>query len=656
VSGAPRFPLLFSPLRIGPRTVKNRIVSTAHDTVMVDHGAVTDQLVAYQAARAEGGVGLIVVQVAGVHDSARYTAHALMAHTDDCIPGYRRLVDVAHRHGCTIFGQLFHGGREVMDTDEGCLGVSYAASSVPNERFRVFPRAMPTAMVREVVQGFGDAAGRLRRAGMDGVEVVASHGYLPAQFLNPRTNRRTDEYGGSFDNRLRFLREVLERARSATEGELAVGLRVSLGEDVAGLEPEETLDALSALEERGLLDYVSVTRGSSATLAGSDHIAPAMSWPSGYTAPLGARAKARVRVPVIVAGRLNQPQDAELVLARGDADAVGMTRALISDPTMPRLAEAGDLDGIRACIACNQACIGHFHAGYPISCIQRPETGRELEYGVRSPAARSRDVMVVGGGPAGLKAATVAAQRGHRVRLYEAGKRVGGQVLLAERLPGRAEFGGAVTNLLTEASRAGVEIVTGVEVGPGLVAEQGPEAVVVATGARPYRPDVELTDEAVVLDAWQVIDGCPLPSGRVLVADWRGDWEGIGTATLLAEQGRRVTLATIGYQAGESMQQYVRDEMLKHALRAGVDLLPLTRLYGADDDTAYLQHVLTEEPVLVEGITAVVLAQGHAPVTSLADALDEAGSGPQVHLAGDCLSPRTAEEAILEGLRVGSLV
>jgi 2,4-dienoyl-CoA reductase-like NADH-dependent reductase (Old Yellow Enzyme family)/thioredoxin reductase len=624
--------------------------------MMAAGGAVTDRLVAYHAARAAGGAGLIVVQVAGVDDSARYTSHALMAHTDDCIPGYERLASVMHEHGCAAFGQLFHGGREVMDTEDGSLGVAYAPSTVPNERFRVLPRAMPTALVHRVIDGFGTAAARLQTAGMDGVEVVASHGYLPAQFLSPHANLRTDEFGGSEENRLRFLRMVLASIRDRTGGEIAVGLRVSMGEEShEGMTQDQVLQALGELDQAALLDYVSVVAGSSATLAGSDHIAPPMYYEAGYLAPLAAKVKAHVKVPVMVAGRVNAPQEAERLLENGQADAVGMTRAMICDPAMPGLAERGELETIRACIGCNQACIGHFQSGHPISCIQHPETGREQTYGIRMPAKRPRDVMVIGGGPGGLKAAAVAAERGHRVTLYESARRVGGQVLLAEQLPGRSEFGGAITNLHGEAQRAGVKIVTGVRVDAAFVREQAPDTVVVATGAVPRRPELDFTEDAVVvLNAWQVINGDTPPSGRVVVTDWRGDWVGLGVALLLAERGRAVSLATTGYQAGEALQQYVRDEMLKQTVRAGVEIVPLTRLYGADDDTVYLQNVLTGEPVLVPGASGVVLALGHLPVTQLADEVIAAGVCSEVHLVGDCLSPRTVEEAVLEGLQVGT--
>jgi 2,4-dienoyl-CoA reductase-like NADH-dependent reductase (Old Yellow Enzyme family) len=650
---SPMYPTLFSPLRIGPVLLKNRVVSTGHDTVMAHDGLVTDRLVAYHEARAAGGAGLVVVQVAGVHPSAKYTYHVLMADTDDCIPGYRRLAETLHAHGCMAFGQLFHGGREIMESQDGSLPVSLAPSSVPNERFHVMPRAMPVTLIEEVVDGYGGAAARLMAAGMDGVEIVASHGYLPAQFLNPRVNLRSDLYGGSVENRLRFLRETIASVRARVADRIAVGLRISVDEASAdGLSADESLAALALLESDGTLDYISVVAGSSATLAGSDHIVPPMTQAVAYTAPLAARVKQVVSVPVIVAGRIMQPQDAEQVLVAGQADAAGMTRAMICDPDMPAKARAGAVDEIRACIACNQACIGHFHAGYPISCIQHPETGREQLYGIRMPARRQRDVMVVGGGPAGLKAAAVAAERGHRVILFESAKRVGGQVLLAERIPGRAEFGGLITNLVGEAQRAGVKIVTGTRVDAALVSEQAPDVLVLATGAKPYRPELELSDDAVVIDAWDVIVGKATPSGRLVVADWRCDWVGLGVARMLAEQGRKVTLAANGYQAGEMLQQYVRDAMLEQAVRAGVDIVPLTRPYGADADTVYLQHVLTGEPVIIDGAAGLVLAQGHTPADELAAEL--AGYAGEMHLIGDCLAPRTAEEAVLDGLQVSA--
>lgn len=655
MTSPPMFPTLFSPLRIGPVILRNRIVSSAHDTVMTKEGQVTDQLVAYHTARAEGGVGLIVLQAAGVHETARYTSHVLMASDDSCIAGYHRLAEAVHPFGTMLFGQLFHPGREVMDPlEDGSAQVPVAPSAVPQERFHVMPRALRLDEVRAIVNGYADAAGRLEQAGLDGVEIVASHGYLPAQFLNPAVNRREDDYGGSAENRARFLHEVVQAVRARVGHRIAVGLRLSIGErDPAGLDEQTALDACSRLAAEKALDYVSVTVGTSATLAGSDHIVPDMSWANGYVAPEAKRVRDVVGgIPVLVAGRINQPQEAERILTDGSADACVMTRALISDPTMPTLAREGRVEDIRACIACNQACIGHFHAGYPISCIQRPETGRELRYGKPQRARTSKNVLIIGAGPAGMKAASVAAHRGHRVRLCEATGRVGGQILLAERLPGRAEFGGAATNLHREVVRAGVELVLHRPMDADAVVQENADAVIVAAGARPYRPDLEVAGKCTLKDAWEVVRGGDVPPGHVVVADWRGDWVGIGVAQLLAARHHRVTLAVNSYAAGEALQQYVRDQALVACRRAKVTILPLARPYGVDDDTVYLQHTLTGEPVIIDDVTSLVLAYGHEPVTDLLNNLRDAGV-PATAI-GDCLTPRTVEEAVLDGLVTAS--
>ncbi|AIJ26121.1 FAD-dependent oxidoreductase [Amycolatopsis methanolica] len=652
------FPTLFSPLSLGSMTLKNRIFSSAHDTVMVHDGQVTDRLIAYHRARAEGGVGLIITQVAGIHESARYTSHVLMVTDDSAIPGYTRLADAVHAHGCKIISQIFHPGREIMESSDGALPVALAPSAVPNERFHVMPRAIAQDEIDEIVRGYADGAVRLARAGFDGVEIVASHGYLPAQFLNPALNRRTDAYGGDLTSRMRFLGEVVSTVRAAVGEGFVVGVRISASDNsFDGVSEDEVVEICRRLDAVGGLDYFNVTQGTSATLAGSTHIVPPMSHEAAYTAPSAARIRAAVSVPVLVAGRINQPHEAEAILSSGSADACAMTRALICDPEMPQKSQDQRVDDIRACIACNQACIGHFHLGYPISCIQRPETGRELDYGTLKPADTSRYVIVVGGGPAGMKAASIAAQRGHRVVLYEAGGRVGGQVLLAEKLPGRSEFGGAATNLEHELKRFGVTVKTRVSVDVDLLVQEQPDVVIVATGASPYRPDMlELDDAMPVVTAWDVIttNAAVLPKGHIVVADWRCDWGGLGVAELIARSGgRKVTLCVNGYSAGETLQQYTRNSMLASALRARVTIVPNARLYGADDDTVYLQNTLTSEPVLIEDASGLVLNLGHAQNDSLLAEL-RAKAAFEVHGVGDCLSPRTVEEATLDALRVAA--
>jgi 2,4-dienoyl-CoA reductase-like NADH-dependent reductase (Old Yellow Enzyme family) len=651
----PRFPKLFSPLTLRGVTIKNRIFSTGHDTNLAAGGLINDRLLAYHRARAAGGAGLLIIQVSGVHETARYTSHLLMATTDDSIPGYRKVAEACHAHDCRVFGQLFHPGREIMESQDGSLPVAYAPSTSPNERFHVMPAPLTRRLIEEIVEGYGAGASRMAAAGMDGVEIIASHGYLPAQFLNPRVNRREDEYGGSFENRMRFLRRVIAAVRAAVGPDKVVGMRISGAElDHDGLTEEEVLETCQALSADGELDYYNVIAGSSASVAGAIHIVPPMAIETGYVAPFAAAVRAVVDKPVFVAGRINQPQIAEQVLVSNQADMCGMTRAMICDPEMPAKSAKGKLDDIRACIGCNQACIGHFHLGYAISCIQHPETGRELDYGKLKPAAKSRKVLIAGGGPAGMKAAAVAAARGHRVTLYETSGRLGGQALLAQQLPGRAEFGGIVTNLTREMELAGVSVVKNTRLDAELVRREAPDAVILATGAMPRRPTFDGAESAHAVDAWQVLRGEVNVGSSVLVADWRCDWIGMGIAEKLARAGCRVRLAVNGYVPGQRIQQYVRDQWNGTLHKLGVEIIPYARLYGADGETVYLQHMSSGEPIVCEGVDTLVLALGHEQETKTATDLDDWQG--ELHRIGDCVAPRTAEEAVLEGLKVGAAI
>ncbi len=318
----------------------------------------------------------------------------------------------------------------------------------------------------------------------------------------------------------------------------------------------------------------------------------------------------------------------------------------------PKKAHAGRLDDIRACIACNQACIGHLQAGTAISCIQYPESGREQRYGRLEPAARPRRILVAGGGPAGMKAAAVAAARGHQVTLCEAGPQLGGQVRIAQLIPGRTEFGGLTTNLERELELAGVVVRKATPVTRALVEAERPDAVVIATGAGPHLPEAERIEGAQIADAWRVLQDEANVGARVVVSDWRGDWIGMGVAEKLARAGCQVRLAVNGPFAGHMLQLYLRDHWngVLHGL--GVVVTPFLRFYGADSDSAYFQHSVSGAPVVLEQVDTVVIAHGQESETALEAEL--AGCDAELHPIGDCLSPRSAEEAVYEGLVLGA--
>ena len=646
------FEKLLSPLTIRNLTLRNRIFSTGHMTRMTHDGLPTDQMVAYHEARAQGGAGLIICEAARVHDSALSDSPAVDASTDRCIAPYAKIAQSAHAHGCKVFGQVSHSGRANDRRRGGMHDVPYSASASPDERFHNMPRAMGIDMIEEIIEAYGEAAARMIQAGLDGVEVPASHGLLPAQFLNPRVNIRQDQYGGSLENRLRFIQHAIQTVRVRIGEQPVLGMRISVDElEHNGLVPEESREICSALSDMPELDYINVIAGSMAGLAGSVHVVPPMMVEHGYTAPLAENIKSVTDKPIFVAGRINQPQIAEQILQSGQADMCGMTRALIADPQMPNKTMAGEIDDIRACIGCNQACIGHYHLGTSISCIQHPVTGREQTLGKISKASAAKKLLVIGAGPAGLKAATSAAQRGHQVTLCESAASVGGQVNLAQLLPGRSEFGGLTTNLLREAEQAGVEVKCNTKVDIDFITQANPDSVILASGATPYLPPIEGQEEAHVVNAWQVLNNEVEVGSRVVIADWRTDWIGLGLAELLARNGHHVRLAVNGMGAGQELQSYLRDQWLGTVHKLGVEVIPYARLFGVDEDTVYLQHVLSNEPMICDDVDTLVLALGHSSENQLEQALRDAEI--EFHMAGDCLSPRSAEEAVYEGMMIG---
>lgn len=642
------FPHLMSPLSIGQHQIANRIVFTGHDTCLPEDGMVNDALIAYLEQRARYGTGLIVLQVSGVDETARYTSHLLMANDDRCIPGYRRLAQACQQHGSVVFAQLFHPGREIMESADGLKPVAYSASSVPQERFRVMPRALTRQRIQDIIASFAAAARRMHTAGIQGVEILASHGYLPAQFLSPLVNQRDDEYGGSFINRVRFVEQIIDAIRAETGTQLAIGLRISCDErDEQGMGSDEAIATLQHLQDK--LDYASIVAGTSASLGGSVHIVPPMIYDAAYLGDESRQLRTGLQLPIILTGRINQPHEAEHVIRSGAADMCGMTRALICDPAMPTKARHGDSDGIRACIGCNQACIGHFHRGLPISCIQYPESGRELRYRNIGISATPQRIAVLGGGPAGMKAAVTASTRGHQVTLFEASPRLGGQANLAQLLPGRSEFGGLVTNLIEELKRSEVEIVTQRRESPLTLLENGFDHVLVATGASAYHPPVERMGQLPISQATQLLGSQPLPGGHIVVYDTQGDWIGVGIAELLARQGARVTLAVNGLHAGEALQSYVRDSTAARLHNLGIQVKTYARVFGVDDDSVYLYHTAGGEPMVIDSVDHLVLACGGSPSVSTQD--EAQWSGLPITMIGDCLVPRSAEEAIYDGLK-----
>jgi 2,4-dienoyl-CoA reductase-like NADH-dependent reductase (Old Yellow Enzyme family) len=640
------FASLLSPVRLGPVEARNRVVSTAHQTGLVHEHLPTEAFLAYHEARARGGVGVVFQEATAVHPSGLLTSHTIGGYVPGIVDAYRRLGERVRGHGARLFVQLFHGGREqIAAAPRPPTG---APSAVPTPRFHVEPRALSSAEIGELVQGFETCARRAREGGVDGIELSAAHGYLAAQFLAARSNRRHDAYNGDLDARLRFAREVLEAMRRGAGDGVAVGVRLAADEvSAGGLGPEACAEAASALAASGLVDFVSLALGDSATYAGSVWIAPPPPVPANAIEAPARRLRGGLGgVAVIATTRVLELEDADRIVVSGAADLVGMTRALIADPELVAKGAAGLAEQAIRCVGCNQGCIGHYHAGVPIACLVNPRTGRELE--LSPPARRSaRRVLVVGGGPAGIAAALEAAALGDDVLLAEREPALGGQLRVAGLAPGHAELWRRYERNVTGAlARAGVRVELGREV--DAAAAEGSDLVVLATGARPHRPSLADAVGPPLIDALDAIRKPRAVVGPALVADWGGGWTGLDAAETLAASGVATQLACAAVHPGETLHQYQRNLYLARLDELGVAIRHHLELCAHEGRLA-LRHVFSGRIELLGDVGSVVLAQGREPEDELWAALE---GRPGVVRAGDVLGPRSAEEAILEGTLV----
>jgi 2,4-dienoyl-CoA reductase-like NADH-dependent reductase (Old Yellow Enzyme family) len=634
------YPTLLSPVRLGPAVLRNRIVSTSHQTSLVHDGVPTEDFLAYQEARARGGAAAIFIEATAVHETGLLTSHSIAGFDPAVVPVYRRIGDALRSHGSALFLQLFHGGRERITAPPRPAAV--APSAVPSPRFHVEPRALTRRDIADLVAAFADCAAKAREGGVDGLEVSFSHGYLGAQFFSPMTNFRDDEYG--LEHALRFGREVLAAVREAAGDGVAVGVRLAADEGPTGaLGPAACARIARGLCGDGLVDFVDLALGYSATMMGSVGIVPPPPVERNAIAePAGAVRAVLPGLPMIATTRVVELADAERLLADGQADVIGMTRAMIADPDLVGKAAAGREHEILHCIGCNQGCIGHYHAGTPIGCIVNPRTGRERTLPRPVPGSSHRDVLVIGAGPAGIAAALEAARNGDRVTVLERAGEIGGQLRLAGQAAAHAETWEVYAgDARRDLAAAGIDV----RLGTGATAADadGRDLVVLATGARPYAPRLHRDLPFRLVQAWDAIADPSAIVGPVLVADWGGGYEGLDAAELLAAAGHDVELACGGLIPGEDVHQYQRNLYLARLDEAGVRI---RHHLGLSPDGHALRHVFSGREEPINPVATVVLAQGRVPDDALWEALEGRSN---VVRAGDVLGPRSAEEAILEG-------
>ncbi len=651
--------LLWSPLQLGPVTVANRVVFSAHLTNYAHDGLPTEQHAAYYAARAEGGAGLIITEEHSTHPTDWPYEKLIHGFHRDVIPGYRRITDAVHRHRVPIFAQINHNGGQASSMYSR-LPV-WAPSSVADPLFREVPKAVDHAEIAEIVASYALVAGHCAEGGFDGIELQCSHSSIVRGFLSPATNRRTDEYGGSLTNRARVLVQIVAAVRAAIGPDLALGVRLCGDELIeGGTTIDDAVQVARMVEATGHVDYINTSIG--VATASLFMIEASMHIPPGYAMFIPAAIRDAVDLPVVGVGRFKDPLQAERALAEGQCDLVGVVRGQIADPDFVRKARGGFTDDTRLCLSCNQECVGRMGLNRWLGCIENPRTGREaLGVGEARPVSMGRTVLVVGAGPAGMQAAIAAARNGHHVTVCERDVVAGGQVRLAASVPNRAEFGDLVRNQLHECRRLGVEFEFGIEVTADEVARRRPDTVVVATGSRPARPYWAPQDANWIVDVRDVLEGRAHPTGSVVVIDEIGFHHATSVAELLADRGCEVEVITPGMVVGQDLgitldmeTWWIRAE--SKGIVQTTDCVPMSAVEATEvggSHTLRFQH----HPTGTDRVRTpdwCVLAVPSDPVEELY--LELAASGVDVVRVGDAVAPRRAHAAVIDGERAGACI
>jgi 2,4-dienoyl-CoA reductase-like NADH-dependent reductase (Old Yellow Enzyme family)/thioredoxin reductase len=632
-----KFENMFTPIQIGPMSVKNRfVVPPMGNNFANGDGTWSEQSIAYYAERAKGQFGLITIEATVVHKKAKGGPKKPCLFDDVSIPSLAKIVDACHAEGAKVSIQLQNAGPEGNAKNAGAP--VQAATAIPSVLGKDTPEEMTTDQVYEMVRAYGDAAERAMKAGVDAVEIHMAHGYLVNSFISPRTNKRVDEFGGNFENRMRFPRLIVEEVKKKVDGKVAILARINSSDEVlGGVDVHDSAVIATYLEECGV-QCLHISR--------AVHIKDEYMWAptaihGGFSAELVTEIKNAVSIPVITVGRFTEPHFAEILVKEGRTDLVAFGRQSLADPHMPRKAMEDKLDDMIPCIACLQGCVANMFKGEPICCLTNPFLGHESTG--MSKAEVSKKVMVIGGGVAGLCAAYISAQRGHDVTLYEASGKLGGNMRLAAYPPGKGDITNMIRSYIVKCEKYGVKVKLNTEVTLDMVKEEKPDAVFVASGSKTLILPIEGIDNPAIIHGSDILEGNKRAGKKVLVVG--GGMVGCETAAFLGEQRHEVTVIefrdTVGADVISEHRKYLMKDFEEYNIKE-ITSAKVCRFYEDGVEYESPDGVMHE----ARGFDSVILSMGFRNYNPFSEKLEELG--PEVYVIGDATRARRALDATKE--------